>query len=510
MPRVDCIADLPIVPLKVRSMDGQNIDTTGRVWKLRSSSDGGGIIRINLDLLSSTDRRPALSHRACHLVSLYLVDRIARRKSRTVENDFGSICRFDQWLSNTQILKRVRTEHFQWSDFNETLARAFLAHGVQNTASKGNDFSRVRAFYRWGVAHQYCDFDLQTLLTLQAIRAIGNPKGHHVRFHDPIFGPLSPDEKLMVLDACKKRKGTDQDRALVLIHMELGINPNSTVRIKNGYFKVYSANGITTYQINVPRVKKRTTKREVKRRNISTNLGALIETLRKQEDDPKGSLFYWLSDSAPERCVSTAMRRFVHQSNLQSPRTSKLLRLNPRRCRTTLATHMAEEGASPFHIAEVLDHSDLQNVNVYTETVSSIADAVAQATDAKMAPLVDRFLGRIVDSLDSRQRTQIVPIQSPHLPLPILNTGGVGACGRDVETNGLCDLFPPLSCYLCPFFAALRSGPHRDVLDSLESYVKKHEASADRRILRQLDDIIMAIRTVLKRLGEDNGNATNA
>src|SRR6185295_6219451 len=392
MPPVDYIADLPIVPLKVRSMDGQNIDTTGRVWKLRASSDGGRIIRINLDLLSSPDRRPALSRRACHLVALYLVDRIARRKSHTVENDLGSICRFDQWLSNTQILKRVRTEYFQWSDFNETLARAFLAHGVQNTASKGNDFSRVRAFYRWGVAHQYCDFDLQTLLALQAIRAIGNPKGHHVRFHDPILGPLSPDEKLMVLDACKNGKGTDQDRALVLLHMELGINPNSTARIKSTDFKVYSTNGITTYQINVPRVKKRTTKREVKRRNISANLGALIQTVRKREDDSKEPLFYWLNDSNPEQYVIIAMRRFVRQSNLQSPRTGKLLRLNPRRCRTTLATHMAEEGASRFHIAGVLDHTDLRTVAVYTETVSSIADAVARATDTQMGPLVDRFL----------------------------------------------------------------------------------------------------------------------
>ena len=167
-------------------MDGQGIDTSGRVWKLRSSSDGGGIIRINLDLLSSADRRSALSRRACHLANLFLVDRIARRKSHTVENDLGSICRFDQWLSNTQSIKRVKTGHFQWSDLNETLGKAFLTHGAPNMASKGNDFSlRLRAFYRWGVAHQYRDFHLQTLLALQAIPAIGNTKGHHVRFHDP-------------------------------------------------------------------------------------------------------------------------------------------------------------------------------------------------------------------------------------------------------------------------------------------------------------------------------------
>lgn len=99
-------------------------------------------------------------------------------------------------------------------------------------------------------------------------------------------------------------------------------------------------------------------------------------------------------------------------------------------------------------------------------------------------------------------------MQSPHVPLPVLNTGGVGGCGRDPQKEGLCDLFPPLSCYLCPFFAALRSGPHREVLDSLESYLKQNKASADPRILRQLDDILTAIRTVLKKLGEGNAAAT--
>ena len=491
-------------------MDGQSIDTTGRVWKLRSSPDGGGIITINLDHLSSSNRPAALTCRARHLVSLYIIDRIGRRKSHTLENDFRSICRFDQWLSNSHFLKGVKIESFNWSGFHEALARAFLDHGVRNTASKGNDFSRLRSFYRWGVAHQYPDFDLETLLMLQSIRAIGNSKGHHVRFHHPLRGPLSPDEKLLILDACKKRKGTDQDRALVLLHMELGINPNSTARMKKKDFKVYSTNGITTYQLDVPRLKKRTTKREVRRRNISTNLGMLIQSLSRQEDAPEQPLFYWLDDAQPERSVSSSMRTFVRHSKLRSPRTGRLLRLYPRRCRTTLGTHMAEEGASPFHIADVLDHTDLQNVHVYTETVSSIADAVAQATDAKMAPLVDRFLGRIVDSLDLSQRSQIVPLQAPHIPLPILNTGGVGGCGRDVETNGLCDLFPPLSCYLCPFFAALRSGPHREVLDSLESYVRKHEASADPRILHQLDDIILAIRTVLRRLDEKKAKALTA
>ena len=54
-----------------------------------------------------------------------------------------------------------------------------------------------------------------------------------------------------------------------------------------------------------------------------------------------------------------------------------------------------------MQIAAALDHTDLQNVGCYVETVSSIADAVGQATDAALKPLVLRFLGKIVDSKES-------------------------------------------------------------------------------------------------------------
>jgi hypothetical protein len=273
---------------------------------------------------------------------------------------------------------------------------------------------------------------------------------------------------------------------------------------------MYVANGIPTYQVDVPRVKKRTTARETKRRNITPNLGTLIQSLQDEGSLPDDPLFHWLGTSQPEAHVNRAMLRFVKDAEIRSPTTGKPLRLTPRRCRTTIATHMAEEGASRFHIAEILDHTDLQNVSVYTETVSSIADAVAEATDRAMGPLVNRFLGKIVDCLDSLPAQQLIPMQSPHIALPFLNTGGIGGCGKDIVKEGLCELFPPLSCYLCPSFAALRGGPHREMLESLESYITKNRGTIDSRILHQLDDILLAVRTVLKRLGQETSKDREA
>jgi len=195
------------------------------------------------------------------------------------------------------------------------------------------------------------------------------------------------------------------------------------------------------------------------------------------------------------------MHRFVKVSGIVSPHTHALLNMTPRRFRTSLATHMAAQGASNFHIAEILDHTDLQHVGVYTQITSSIADSVATATDPIVQPLVQRFLGKIADAAKphTEQETlhQIIPAYAPHLPLPMLNTGGVGSCGKK---DGLCRLLPPFSCYLCPSFVAFRHGPHQEMLSALLTFLQVEEGLVDERIRRQLDDVCLAIREVLAQV----------
>ncbi|MDQ6674514.1 MAG: tyrosine-type recombinase/integrase, partial [Chloroflexota bacterium] len=70
------------------------------------------------------------------------------------------------------------------------------------------------------------------------------------------------------------------------------------------------------------------------------------------------------------------MNRWVRAAGLISPRTGKPLHLTPRRLRYTLATEMAREGASRHKIADVLDHTDLQNVEVYIEAASYIVTQI--------------------------------------------------------------------------------------------------------------------------------------
>ena len=254
-------------------------------------------------------------------------------------------------------------------------------------------------------------------------------------------------------------------------------------------------------------MKKQTIHRETKRRPISSVLGQLLEQL--QQDGPKGPLLHWLAPSRPDQALTCAMRRFVRVSGITSSHTKALLHMTPRKFRTSLATHMAAQGASKFHIAEILDHTDLQSADVYTQTVSSIADHVAEATDPMLQPLVHRFLGKIADASETptnqEATQQQIPALAPHLPLPMLNTGGIGSCGKK---DGLCRLLPPLSCYLCPCFVASRHGPHQEMLTALQAFLQQGEGMSDDRIKQQLDDVCIAITEVLEQIRGTSLNIT--
>lgn len=479
---------LPQLPAQAITFDGQRVDLSGDVWEFRVAADAGKRIRLHWRKLAAAGRNgePALGPRALHLARLYLADRLTQRKTSTVSNDFAALLTFARWLAREQVCPLP----FEWDTYDESIARAFLRQ-CETTADKGNHFSRIRVLYEWGVVREYAGFSRAFLQKLKAIRIQGNVKGHHVRFRHPTKGPFSEAEVRLLLATVRAGKGSDQDRALVMLLLELGPNPHALVRLSNRDFVCLETQHGTFYQLDVPRLKKRSALRETKRRPISLHLGELLAHLRRGR--PADPLLHWLSPDMPLRDIRSRLRRFVAESDLRSPRTGKRLHLSPRRFRYTLATRLAAEGASKFHLAEVLDHSDLQNVGVYVETTPAIADQVAAATDPVMEPLVRRFLGRVVEIADGPS----VPAQAPQLPLPLLKTGGVGACGRDIQQHGLCRLFPPLSCYLCPSFAALRSGPHEELLANIESFIAAD--GVDERIQRQLDDVRAAIAEVVAR-----------
>lgn len=499
------LSDLPPIPQSFRTKSGQIVEAASSRWLLQPTRVGGRPSLFNWKLFEEAEKLYILSQRSLHLVKLYFIDCLARKETRTAHHEFGCFTSFYYWLRhqiNTSG-SSFNLKLFNWIDLEEKTIRAFLYSREQQVVSPNSDLTFLRLLYFWGKARRYPDFSPNLHSILKTMKVRYAPKGHNVRFRHPTKGPFSPDEVLMIREAIKKGQGTDQDRALVMLHLELGLNPFATAQLINKDLRQFRVDGKTYYQVDIPRIKKRIVHRETKRRPISNQLGEILEKLRCE--DSEKPLFYWINLSWAHSQIALAMKHFVRDADIKSPHTGSLLNVSPRRFRYTLATHMAEEGASRYHIAEILDHSDLQNVKVYVETVSSIAEAVAHSTDLMLGPVVKRFLGKIIDLSVEQQIREGLPIESipammPHLPLTVLNSGGVGMCGRDVRKDGLCRLFPPLSCYLCPHFAALRAGPHQEMLESIETFIHEIQDSVDSRIWKQLDTIRDAIKEVIEQL----------
>jgi integrase len=505
------VADLPPVPLYVISKDRQRIDTSGSRWSLRMSVDGGDLMTIDWARLCNPVEGVSLAERAVQLTRLALADRLTRKKAKTIVNDFYSVVRFATWYAKNEV---SAGQAFQWSGLNESTLRAFLAHSL-GTSERGNDLARLRVLYEWGVARQYVDFDPSMLRILKTIRAPGNLKGHNVRSRHPDKGPLSQSEREAVLQAIADQRGAREDRAVVMVHLELGINPSQAVRLKNHHLKRFElpreVGVLKAYQLLVPRTKKRTAHTEVKARPISMELGLLLESLQSGAAD--APLLGWLDQDRGVGAIGHAMDCFVRSARIRSKRTGTFLHLRPRRLRYSLATEAAELGASDHHIAEILDHTDTQHVAVYRKTASTIADRMEQALDPSLAPIAKRFRGVIVEAEGEVPfpgvAPSVIPGVAPHLPAFPLDIGGIGFCGRDVVHHGLCELFPPLSCYLCPKFAAFRDGPHRRVLGAIERAATVMRTDADLRIAEELDQVEMAIRQLLKQLRHESDGAVD-
>lgn len=503
--------ELPALPKNVLSKDRQLIDLTTNTWEMRASQDGGRILQINWYILVRAIEPFSLSASSLHQIRLYLARRIQLSKAHTVRNDFEMFRRFFRWLANSNYI--ARKQAFQWNLLTHAIFKLFLLHGM-TTANRGNDFARLRDFYSWGAfLVEFQNFDKQLALSLKKVRAKGNIKGDAVRSHDPIKGPFDPEERDSLIDCFRRRLGQPRDLAVTMFHFELGPNPNSTVRTRNTDFHKFELNVVEErgprhyirYQVDLPRVKKRTEHRETVPRPLSDELGRLLETLKSPRND--AYLFHWLDREDPERDINRSMKRFADEVNLVSRRTGKRLNLNARRFRYALGTEMASLGASRAKIAVNLDHTDTQNVDVYVKTTSDVTNHLNDAYEDRLAPIAARFRGKVINK-DTKSTRYGATIPATSSLFPILNVGGIGMCGRDLRADGLCQLAPPLTCYGCNFFAAFREGPHAEVLDALQKIRQSLTGDSDQRISMQLDPVIARVIDLIGQIGaEGKGGA---
>jgi integrase len=188
-----------------------------------------------------------------------------------------------------------------------------------------------------------------------------------------------------------------------------------------------------------------------------TSLKQLAELLLGVMPDKLHATTAFLSDKL-ERCQNLCSAR--------SERTGSRIRITATRFRYTRGTKLRREGFDAFIIAEALDHSDIQNVSVYTENTAQEAGVINALVGPRLAPFAQACMGRLVKS-----ERDAIRGSDPRSRVPNDRGHAVGTCGSYAFcASGF------RACYTCSYFQPWIDGPHDEVLSSL--YVEKERVRA--------------------------------
>jgi hypothetical protein len=173
------------------------------------------------------------------------------------------------------------------------------------------------------------------------------------------------------------------------------------------------------------------------------------------------------------------------------------------RFRRTLATNLAEQGATVYEVAEALDDQSINQAFTYVENTSLITDVLESTIDCHpdWIQIIKLFRGEV---LDQEEPLPEVLGGAPHLANydEFRDIGSIGQCAN---TEG-CELEPPLSCYTCKSFRpTLNIKPHERQLIQIQRELNKNICVESDRMTNVLRKNMAAIAQLLSRLAPNKG-----
>ena len=362
---------------------------------------------------------------------------------------------------------------------------------------------------------------------LQDWRIQGNEKGVAVASGCPESGPYTDLEISALLDwansAVVRGDIRFEDYAYLLTLTMTARRPVQIAALRGRDLVIEAGQESPSFRLNMPRAKQRGGKfrgafrslailedlylvlKEQHRQSVSAFSAAIGKTV---EPDLAGEIPIFLNrkrieligevselidalpGSKPDQLhVTTAtlaasLRLCAKASTARSERTGEFLRLSATRFRHTRGTKLRREGFGPFIIAELLDHSDVQNVRVYTENTPQEAVIIDEVIGPKLAPFAQACLGRLVsserDAVRGDDPASRVPNNRQH---PVGTCGSYGFCASGYR-----------ACYTCYHFQPWLDGPHEEVLEYL--YREKdrvRKAGCPDVIVNADDQLILAV-----------------
>ncbi|MEP3145401.1 tyrosine-type recombinase/integrase [Qipengyuania citrea] len=384
-----------------------------------------------------------------------------------------------------------------------------------------------RQLYRWCAAQGYSHFSTGVADKLGDIVIGGNAKGQAVRSKDPTKGPLDAQEVASLTSALRSARVNGSmplgEQAIVWLALTTGSNASQYASLREEDLREEKiGDQVIAYILRVPRQKKGHVQHraEFRERRLTPFVGQVIAELIAQnqaehpaeEDDyaarpllrAKAPAFghnHPLADWAWHTTrgqITNLLKRSVQQLGVLS-RTGDPLCVSFRRFRYTLATRAIDNGASAYEVADVLDHSDLQNVGVYFDVHSNIVEHLDQTMALALAPRAQAF-AKLVENEASAIRGDVSGSRVYHGDRERDLTEPVGTCGN----HSFCNVSAaPLACYTCPMFQPWMDGPHDLVLESL---LRRREKSVERglnqKVIAMNDHVIIEVAGVIQRIAD--------
>jgi integrase len=367
---------------------------------------------------------------------------------------------------------------------------------------------------------------------LEEVRLKGGVKGRAVRTRDLHHGPYSELEFQLIHASLERafecREISLEEYAMASIFKTFGPRPCQIAAMKiRDVLSARLEDGSRVYPIRIPRAKQQhqLTREEFTERLLIPQIGKIVGKYRRmvkarfegQIDDPEEAPLFPASLSRNDEppgfefhrtagALSTFLENSLDRLQVISERTGKLINITPTRFRRTVGTRAAEEGMGELVIAEILDHSDTQNVKVYVEFTSGMLDRIDYATAMALGPLAQAFAGKLIrnESEAIRGNDPTSRICDPRIDpsmRPLANCGKYGFCG----------LRAPIACYTCIHFQPWLDAPHKRVLMMLiEERDKMKRRKIDIRIVAVNDRTIAAVAQVVVMCAEINGRSTGA
>jgi len=410
----------------------------------------------------------------------------------------------------------------------QTIDRIEVVHVINYIGEAGTDdalgleaqlSSLLKRWFELGVDGVAADVPI----FLKSRRKKGNVKGEAVITLDPVKGPLSDVELQDLMGAVNKAYAQRQiGEKLFLLTWLIAVTGQRVgqycaLKVKD--LRKADDESTNIYEIDFPRSKQRglDTRDSFITRPLPNEIGKLLWIYAQGVSSALADLgadaplFPQPTKTTKSLQASDTYQRHSDRHDMQyfvvsglkkiaplSLRTEKPIHIAIGRFRDTIGTRAAQEGYGELVIAEILGHTDTQNVKCYVGVIPEIAERLDKQLVKELAPISGAFMGRVLHNKDDATRAG-----DPRSDIvDYANAGqGVGSCGSHSD----CRFHAPIACYTCHNFEAWSDAPHQTLLDHLLSDRERLMQTSGPRIAAINDRTIIAIQAVVDECDRMNG-----